>query len=299
MRNTIARKMTEYAEKGEKFIVLSADLGYSVFDSFQERYPDKFFNSGIAENTMVGVAAGLAMGGKKVLVYSISSFLAEKCFEQIREDICYHKLPVVLIGTGAGFAYGQAGFTHWSNEDIGCLRTIPGLTILSPSDPLELGMLLDQSLTYPHPIYLRIGKNGEKSYCDNKELRIGQAYYLEKERDIALVTHGNIMEEVVKARDLLKKDGFNVSLVSSPTIKPFDKDFFDELAKIHPNIYVIEEHSEIGGLGDALSYLDVNQIAVKDKILYEGGDANYLRKLSGVDARSIYLKVREDSTKTL
>ena len=293
MRNTVARKIAEYADDGKRFVVLSADLGYSVFDNFKEKHPDKFFNAGIAENTMVGVAAGLAMTGKKVYVYSIASFIAEKCFEQIREDICYPRLPVVLMGTGAGFAYGEAGVTHWANEDIGCLRTIPGLTILSPSDPVELDMLLDQSLTYKSPIYFRLGKNGEKSFCTNKNLKIGQAYYLEQERDIALVTHGNIMEEVVKARDLLKKEGFNVSVVSSPTIKPLDKPFFVELAKTHPNIYVIEEHSEFGGLGDALSFLSVKQIAIKDEVPNVGGSVAYLRQLTGIDADSIVKKVRE------
>lgn len=294
MRNTIARKVTEYAADGEQFIILSADLGYSVFDNFKEQHPDQFFNSGIAENTMVGVAAGLAMTGKKVFVYSIASFIAEKCFEQIREDICYPQLPVVLMGTGAGFAYGEAGVTHWANEDIGCLRTISGLTILSPSDPVELDMLLDQSLTYEYPIYFRLGKNGEKSFCNNKKLKIGQAYYLKQEQEIALVTHGNIMEEVMRARDLLKKEGLSVSVVSSPTIKPLDKPFFVELAKTHQHIYVIEEHGEIGGLGDALSFLDVKQIAIKDEVPNVGGSVAYLRQLTGIDADSIFKRIRED-----
>lgn len=297
MRNTIARKMTKFADRGEKFIVLSADLGYSVFDKFSQQNPDKFYNAGIAENTMVGVSAGLAMGGKKVFVYSISTFLAEKCFEQIREDICYHDLPVVLIGTGAGFAYGQAGFTHWSNEDIGCLRTIPNLTILSPSDPKELAMLLDESLTYPHPIYFRVGKNGEKNFCTMENLKIGQAYYLAKEKDIALVTHGNIMEEVVAARELLKADGLNVSLVSSPTIQPYDKQFFDELAKTHGRIYVIEEHSETGGLGDAFRGLGITKIAVENTMLYVGGDVHYLRQQSGIDKAGIYRRVKASLAK--
>lgn len=295
MRNTFSRKIAEYAERGEDFIVLSADLGYSVFDNFREQYPKKFFNVGIAENTMVGVAAGLAMAGKKVFVYSISKFLANKCFEQIREDICYHDVPIVMVGTGSGFSYGQAGHTHYSNEDIGCLRTIPDLTILSPADPVELEILLDQSLTYPHPIYFKIGKNGEKNFCKNKDLKIGQAYYVEKEKDIALITHGNIIEEVIKAWELLKKDGFNVSVVSSPTIKPIDVQFFNELTKSHTQLYVIEEHSEIGGLGDALSYLSVRRIAVKDKTFYKCGDPHYLRKMSDIDSESIYLKVKAES----
>lgn len=294
MRNTIARKMKEYAAEGKQFIILSADLGYSVFDDFKEQHPDQFFNAGIAENTMVGVAAGLAMAGRKVFVYSIASFISEKCFEQIREDVCYPRLPVVIMGTGAGFAYGEAGVTHWANEDIGCLRTIPGLTILSPSDPIELEMLLNESLAHPNPIYFRLGKNGEKSFCTNKSLKIGQAYYLEEEREVALVAHGNIMEEVMKARGLLKKQGLDVSVVSSPTVKPLDKPFFTKLAKSHKHIYVIEEHSEIGGLGDALSFLGVRQIAIKDEAPNIGGSVAYLRQLMGIDANSIYSRIRND-----
>jgi transketolase len=297
MRNTIARKMTEYAAADKQFMILSADLGYSVFNTFSKQNPDRFYNAGIAENTMVGVAAGLAMGGKKVFVYSISTFLAEKCFEQIREDVCYHDLPLVLIGTGAGFAYGQAGFTHWSNEDIGCLRTIPNLAIVSPSDPGELAMLLDESLTYPHPIYFRVGKNGESTFTRRNHLRIGEAYYIHEEKDIALVTHGNIIEEVVAAREMLKKDGFSVSLISSPTIQPFDKLFFDNLAKTHKHIYVVEEHSVVGGLGDALNYLAPVKIAVESTLLYEGGDLNYLRKQAKIDTASIYQRILQDMRK--
>lgn len=296
MRNTFSKKLTEYAEKKKELLILSADLGYSVFDNFRKEFPDKFYNMGVAENTMVGVAAGLTMGGKKVFIYSISKFLANKCFEQIREDICYHKLPVVMIGTGSGFSYGQAGHSHYSNEDIGCLRTIPELTIVSPIDPFELEILLDQSLTYPHPIYFRIGKSGEKRFSNNKNLIIGQAYYLEKEKDIALITHGNIIEEVVRARNLLKKDGFSVSIVSCPTIKPIDEKFFDNLSKTHSKLYVIEEHSLIGGLGDALSYLGAKKIAIRDKALYKCGNQNYLRRTSDIDSVSIYYKVKKEKT---
>lgn len=294
MRNTFSKKVTEYADKGANFIILSADLGYSIFDDFRKKYPEKFFNSGIAENTMVGLATGLAMAGKKVFIYSISKFLANKCFEQIREDVCYHDVSIVMVGTGSGFSYGQAGYSHYSNEDIGCLRTIPGLTIISPIDPVELEVLLDQSLTYLHPIYFRLGKKGERCFSKNLNLKIGQAYYLKKEKDIALITHGNIIEEVIKARDFLKGDGFNVSIISSPTIKPIDEEFFDELSKTHTSLYVIEEHSEIGGLGDALAYLGVRKIAIKDKILYKCGDLHYLRRISGLNAENIYFKVKKE-----
>jgi transketolase len=293
MRNTFSNKITEYANRNEDFIVIYADLGYSVFDTFRRNYPTKFFNTGIAENNMVGVAAGLAMSGKKVFVYSISKFLANKCFEQIREDVCYHDVPVVMVGVGSGFSYGHAGYSHYSNEDIGCLRTIPGLTVISPIDPVELRILLDQILIYPHPVYFRLGKNGEKCFSEKNNLKIGEAYYLKKEKDIALIIHGNIAEEVFKARKLLKKDGFNVSIISSPTIKPLDKRFFRKLLQTHSSLYVIEEHSEIGGLGDALGYLGVKKIAIKDKTFYKCGGVDYLRKKAGLNAKAMYCKIKK------
>lgn len=297
MRNTVAKELSLYAENGEDFIVLTADLGYSVFDNFSQNNPEKFYNMGIAENTSVGVAAGLALGGKRVLVYSISAFLVNKCFEQIRDDICYHDLPVVLIGTGSGFSYGHAGYSHFSIEDVALLRTIPNLTIISPSDPHELAMLLRDSATYKHPVYFRIGKNGEKTFNKHREIRIGNAYFITEEKDIAIISHGNIIEESVRAGKLLNKAGFNVSIISCPTIKPLDKKFFTKLVKSHSYLYLVEEHSEIGGLGDALSEFGAISIAVPDKIFYTGGDQKELRKRAGIDGNSIYKRISRDLSK--
>ncbi len=297
MRKAVANTLTKWADESRDFTVLTSDLGYSIFDDFRSSYPDKFFNMGIAENNMVGVGAGLALTGQKVFIYSIATFLAAKCFEQIRDDVCYHNAPVILIGTGAGFSYGQAGYTHYSNDDLAILRTIPDLTILSPSDPVELQLLLNEVIDYDSPVYIRIGKNGEPNFSQKTKLRIGEAYYYYEGNKVAIVSHGVIMGEAAKLKELLLGDGIDASVVSSPTIKPVDETFFKNLKSKHDRIIVIEEHYQIGGLGSALKEIGipVDVYGVKDRIFYEGGDQDYLRRLHGIDAQSVYDAMKEET----
>lgn len=293
MRNAFIRKLDGYAKDKRGFVILSSDLGYTIFDEFRINYPDKFFNVGIAENNMIGLASGLSLGGKKVFVYAISTFLAYKCIEQIRNDVCHPLRPIVIVGVGSGFSYGNTGFTHHATEDIGCLKSLPNLTILSPSDPIELEDFIDQSFEYDRPIYMRLGRSGEKSFTQHGA-KIGRARFVYKEEDVALVTHGNIIDEVVKARLKLKEKGLSVSLISSPCLKPLDDDFFRDLFDSHKHVFVIEEHNKIGGLGEMLwEFGWVNRIAVDDCYFDECGDSAYLRKISGIDMESICSKVLE------
>lgn len=297
MRKVIANTLTKWADESRDFTVLTSDLGYSIFDDFRSAYPDKFFNMGIAENNMVGVGAGLALTGRKVFIYSIATFLAAKCFEQIRDDVCYHNAPVVLIGTGAGFSYGQAGYTHYSNDDLAILRTIPDITILSPSDPVELQLLLNEVIDYDSPVYIRIGKNGEPSFSQKTKVRVGEAYYCHEGERVAIVSHGTIMDEAMKLKELLLGDGIDASVVSSPTIKPIDKPFFKDLKSKHERIIIIEEHYQIGGLGSALKEIGipVDVYGVKDRVFYEGGDQDYLRTLHGIDGQSVYDAMKKEA----
>lgn len=294
MRNTFADELTAALDSGQDLVLLTADLGFTVLDRLTDRYPNHIINVGAAENAMVGVAAGLAMTGRRPIVYSIAKFLANKCYEQIREDICLHDLPVLLIGVGAGLAYGAAGYTHYSIQDIAALRTIPGITIVSPADPVELRLLLPECLRFPHPLYLRIGKSGEPVVVHRQQLRVGEAYFLTEGRTVALVTHGSIASEVLAARDLLEADGISTAVVSSPTIKPVDDPFFRHLVQKMDHIYVVEEHSEIGGLGDALRDFNPHVIAVPDRVDPLGGSTAFLRRAAGIDSQSIYERVRRD-----
>jgi len=186
------------------------------------KYPNNFFNMGISEQNMIGVAAGLTLTGKKVFAYSIIPFVTFKCVEQIRNDLCYPNLDVVVVGVGSGFSYGPAGFSHHSLEDVGTLKTLPNLTILTPSDPLETKCLTQEVVNYKHPAYLRLGKNNEKVINeDSLNLKIGDINILKSGKDFALITHGNIIGEVYLSYEKLLKEGHNPSLISVPTIKTF------------------------------------------------------------------------------
>ncbi|MEM3585164.1 MAG: transketolase C-terminal domain-containing protein [Candidatus Woesearchaeota archaeon] len=289
--------MEKEVEKKENIVLITGDLGFSVFESFQNKFPNRFFNAGIAEQNMIGVAAGLSLAGKKVFVYSIIPFITFRCLEQIRNDICYQDRDVVLVGVGSGVSYGSLGFSHHAIEDVGCLKSIPNITILSPSDPNEVSALTKEAVSFKHPIYLRLGKNNEKNFNYSKSIRIGKAYYIKKGSNVALVTHGNIMEEVILAYEKLKKHGINASVISCPTIKPLDKQFFRALYRDHEKVFVIEEHNTIGGLGDSLCQLNFGKtikIGIEDHFIYEAGSQAYLRKKEGLDSDSIVKKVIRD-----
>ena len=160
MRNTFAKVLLEEAKKNKKLIFLTGDLGFSVFEDFQKECPDQYINAGVAEQNMTGVAAGLAMEGMLPVIYSIVPFVTMRNFEQIRNDICYQNLNVKIVAVGAGFSYGPYGHTHHGLEDIGIMRTLPGLTILCPGDPVEAKLATRAMLKFTGPTYLRLGKGG-------------------------------------------------------------------------------------------------------------------------------------------
>ncbi len=299
MRTTFASTLEEQANLDKKIVLLTADMGFSVFETFRKKFPDRFFNVGISEQNMIGLAAGLALAGKKVFVYSIIPFVTFRCLEQIRNDLCYQDLPVVVVGVGSGVSYGAAGFSHHALEDIGALKSIPNIVILAPSDPSEVRQLVIESCKYKHPVYLRLGKNNEKTFNFSNRIKIGGSYYIRKGKKVALVTCGNVIEEVMEAYERLKASKIIVSVVSVPTIKPLDASFFKALLKAHKHVFIIEEHNIFGGLGDSifnfnknnLNKNDIYHIAFNDKFVQEIGDNKYLRKISGLDANSIYNKV--------
>ena len=304
MRNTFSKKIEEYAEKDDRIVLLVGDVGFSVFENFKEKFPDRFFNTGISEQNMIGLAAGLALTGKKVFVYSIMPFVTYKVVEQLRNDLCYQDLDVVVVGVGSGYTYGTSGFSHHGTEDIGVLKSLPNLTILSPSDPEELRQLLDCCLEYKHPVYIRLSKNNEPTFNKEKNVMIGKAYYIikgnnksnNKETDAALISHGNIMSEVMKAYEELSKQSISVSVISCPTIKPLDTTFIEKVLTSHKHIFVIEEHNKIGGLGESIGIIgnkQINQIAINDTFMNVGGDLPYLRKVAGIDSENIIKTVKK------
>ena len=300
MRNTFAKVLLEEAKKNKKLIFLTGDLGFSVFEEFHKECPDQYINAGVAEQNMTGVAAGLAMEGMLPVIYSIIPFVTMRNFEQIRNDICYQNLNVKIVAVGAGFSYGSYGHTHHGLEDIGIMRTLPGLTILCPGDPIEARHATKAMFKYVGPTYLRLGKGGEPTVHENEpEFTIGKAIELSKGRDITIITTSNMLSRGNEARlDLISK-GYSVGLVSMHTVKPLDVGFLLKLADKTGLIVTLEEHSLIGGLGSAAAevFVDNNihiqllRFGVPDRFTKKNGSRAILQGENGLSRDQIILSI--------
>ena len=287
MRTAFINTLTELAEKDKKIYLLTGDLGFSVFENFAQRFPERFLNCGVAEQNMMGVAAGLALSGKKPYVYSIIPFVTMRCLEQIRNDVCYQNLDVKIIGVGAGFSYGPLGATHHAIEDIGILRALPNMTVLSPGDPIETKQLILKSYLTKNPTYLRLTKGGEKViHYENANIKIGKPFTLKKGKDGVLIVNGVFLGIGKNLVEKLEKMGYNFKLISMPTLKPIDKKALFNEIKGEKLIFTLEEHNIIGGLGSAISEILLEssydglfkRMGIPDQYPHAVGGADYLRR---------------------
>ncbi|UVI30241.1 transketolase family protein [Paenibacillus spongiae] len=286
MRNTFIATLIEEAKKDERIFLLTPDMGFSVLEAFRDLFPDRFLNVGIAEQNAVGVAAGLALSGKIVYVYSIIPFVTMRCYEQVRVDVAYMNTNVRLVGVGAGLSYGPAGATHHSIEDIAIMRALPNMTVCCPGDPIEVREIIKQSVHYDGPMYIRLGKNGEpRIHSDNTPIEIGKAIEVIRGDDLALITTSNMLEQGKIWVDELAKEGRHASLISMPSIKPLDKEFILQLIARKKPIYTLEEHNVIGGLGSAVAEviaesgigITFKRIGIPDTYTHHVGSHMHLR----------------------
>lgn len=264
-----------------RVIAMTADIGFRNFDRIIADFPERFFNVGVAEANMIGVAAGLALNGKVPFVFTIAPFVTMRCLEQIRVDLCYLNLPVKIIGAGGGFVYGRQGTTHHAIEEIGQLRTLPHMTIISPSDPVETYQAVLQSMDLDGPAYIRIGRNKEPVLHTNGEtFRIGQAETMTEGNDVTIFAHGLVVINALKAHELLQKQGIQARIVNMHTIKPLDRKSVQRCALETGAILTVEEHNVIGGLGSAVA--EVLAENVSDKVLFRrlGVADRYLRNVA-------------------
>lgn len=296
MRNAFAEEMTRVAATDKRVVVLSGDIGNKLFDKLKAVDDKRFYNCGIAEANMMGVAAGMAMSGLRPFVYTITPFTTTRCFEQIRVDVCYHHAPVVIVGTGSGLSYSELGPTHHSLEDMAILRTLPGMRVVAPCDAAELRQALHETLKDDSPTYIRIGKKGEADIHPSKpELRLGKVLIIRPGSDIALLCAGNMMAETLKAADLLAANGVSAEVVSFHTVKPLDVDYLQEATKRFKLIATVEEHSRIGGFGSAVAewrmshHHKIDQISfgTDDVFMHEVGSQAYARNKFGLTAEKM------------
>ena len=204
MRNSFAKQITELAQKDPRVVLMAGDIGNRLFDNLKAKCPDRFFNCGVAEANMIGMAAGMAMSGLRPFCYTITPFLTYRCLEQIRVDVCYHDVPVVLVGTGSGLSYASLGATHHSCEEMGMLRLLPGLAVIAPADAMEVRGALKAALNYPHPVYIRIGKKGEPVvHKTEPEFIIGKALPIRDGTDVCFLSAGTMLPAVLQAAEIL------------------------------------------------------------------------------------------------
>ncbi len=254
MRATFVNTLIELARKDDKIFLVTADMGYSVLEPFQQEFPDRFLNSGITEQATVSLCAGLALSGYKPYAYSITPFITMRCFEQVRVDVAYMNTNVKIIGIGAGFEYGAAGATHHAIEDIAVMRALPNMTVCCPGDNLEAKAILEQSAELTSPMYIRIGKNKDAFYHDSEtRIEIGKAAVLNAGHDQALITTSNTLGIGKKYLTEMQAAGKNPYLISMHTIKPLDTQIIHKLIDEGCEIITLEEHNIIGGLGSAVA----------------------------------------------
>jgi transketolase len=301
MRNAFAQAVIELSDVYPELVMLAGDIGNRLFDGLKEKYPNRFLNCGVAEANMTGVAAGLAASGMRPITYTITPFNTVRCLEQIRLDVCYPNLPVIIVGTGAGLSYAGLGATHHSMEDIALLRTLPNMHVVCPADPVEVKLAVADALRLSAPTYIRLGKKGEPNIHEiEPHFEIGKGIPIREGNDIALISVGNMLAEAVATADKLQMNGISAQVISLHTVKPLDQILLSSVFANKKLIVVLEEHALIGGASSAIlewgcdEGLDLSKLmrfGGPDRFLFACGGQKQARKIIGLTAENIAQKI--------
>ena len=287
--------LLKLGEKYDDFVVLDADLAEATKTIvFKKKFPERFYDCGIAEQNMVSIAAGIAATGKKVFCSSFAMFAAGRAFEQVRNAVCYPHLNVVIAATHAGISVGEDGATHQCCEDIALMRTLPGMTIINPADAVESEKALEAAYNHDGPVYMRFGRLAVPIIFDEDyKFEIGKGVELKEGNDVTIIATGLMVNEALIAHDILKEQGISARIINMATIKPLDTEIVLKAAKETGAIVSAEEHSVIGGMGSAISeYLSENypvpvlKLGVNDRF-GQSGPANELLDLYGMRGKDI------------
>ena len=308
MRTAFIRTLTELAAKDPRVCLFVGDLGYSVIEEFAERFPDQFLNAGVAEQNMIGLAAGMSMTGKIVFTYSIGNFGTLRCLEQIRNDVCYHRANVKVVAVGGGLAYGNLGVTHHASEDVAILRSLPNMVVVAPGDPIEAGLATRALVAYDGPAYLRLGKAGEPLvHQDEPRFELGKAITLREGTDLTLIASGSMLPTANAVAGTLAEKGLSVRLLSMHTIKPLDRDAVTAAATETKWIFTMEEHSVEGGLGGAVAevlaeleppHAPLKRIGLRPEFNKVVGDQKYLKAMHGLDEEGVMKTIQPIITRS-
>jgi len=302
MRNIFINTLCDIALTQKDIFLLCGDIGYSVLETFREKFPDRFLNVGIAEQNMTQIAAGLAKEGYNVFTYSIGNFPTLRCMEQIRYDVCYHKLNVKIISVGSGYAYGALGVSHHTTEDIAMIRSIPNIALCSPGDPLEAKASARFMANLKGPGYIRLNKSGEAIvHSKYKEINIGRYLEVIKGYNVGVLSTGAILSQNFNQ---IKNFNLNWGLYSFPFIGNYNDDKLIELANLYDVIVTTEEHQLNGGFGSSIieaynklyfnkkikKFPKIIPIGIPNKFLECSGDQDFLRNLAGITLNNYKLE---------
>ncbi|SFK88265.1 transketolase [Lachnospiraceae bacterium KH1T2] len=301
-RDSYGNALVELGKEHDNLVVLDADLAAATkTGTFKKAFPERFFDCGIAESNMVGIAAGIATTGKVPFCSTFAMFAAGRAFEQVRNSVGYPHLNVKIGATHAGISVGEDGATHQCNEDIALMRTIPGMTIINPSDDVEARAAVKAAYEMDGPVYLRFGRLAVPVINDRPDYKfeIGKGIVLKEGKDLTIIATGLEVNESLEAAKLLANDGIDAEVINIHTIKPLDVDLVVKSAAKTGKVVTVEEHSIIGGLGGAVAEAlaehcptKMKRIGVEDRF-GESGPAVELLDKFGLNANGIYAKIKE------
>jgi len=298
MRKTALDCVYKLSQIDERVVFVGSDLGPGVLDKMKTEFPDRFFMEGVSEQYIIGMAAGLAMEGFIPYVNTIATFLTRRCYEQVAVDLCIHDLPVRLIANGGGGVYAPLGPTHLAIEDIAIMRALPNMAVVAPCDADEMNRLMMSTLEWPHPIYIRLAKGGDRVVSvEQNGFELGKSIKMKDGADGLFVTTGVMTQLALETADVLKAKGVDVGVLHVHTLKPFDTDGVISAIEGVKAVVTVEEHIVNGGLGSAVleacSELrpellpKISRIGIPDKFATEYGSQNSLLKHWGITSENL------------
>jgi len=310
MRRVCLNSVYKLAGIDKRVVFIGSDLGPGTLADMQKNIPDRFFMEGISEQHIIGMSAGMAMEGFIPFVNTIAPFLTRRCYEQIAMDLCLHDLPVRLIGNGGGVVYAPLGPTHLATEDIAIMRALPNMTIVAPCDADEMGRLMEQTLDWPHPLYIRLAKGGDKVVSkDELGFKIGKAIMLREPGDCLFISTGITTQLALEAAEkLASDDGISCGVLHVHTIKPLDAQALTHWLPKTKSVITVEEHTRVGGLGSAVlefcsdeipeQAAKISRIGIPDQFADKYGSQNSLLAHWNISAESLRDAMRQQHRKS-
>lgn len=301
MRAVFISTLIDLAREDERIFLLVGDVGYRLVEPYAQEFPRRFVNIGVAEQNMIGIAAGLALCGKTVFAYSIANFPTIRCVEQIRNDVCYHNGNVKIVAAGGGLIYGALGSTHHVTEDTAIMRALPNMTVVAPGDPVEAALATRGVAWWRGPCYLRLGRTGDPNVHQvTPDFQIGKAIKVRDGRDITLIASGGALYNTFQAAKQLAKQGIESRVLSMHTLKPLDKEAVLSTAETDA-IVTVEEHSIIGGLGSAVAEVLAEsgirvpfmRMGIPDEFCSQVGSRDYLQGVYSLSVEGIVASVKK------